>query len=112
MSQTRSVPSSIFDHVLWRIQDVEGTWSRAEIPLGECVLLFTSMDAAHAFLDCCEELSRADLRPVIFSRSRKEFGRSAREANRLGLIGALIDPCPDGDEAPFLAFARTRHRAA
>jgi hypothetical protein len=102
----KSLPCTIFDHVLWFIQGTDGTWRRGEILLGECLLLFTSLDSLHTFLDGCEDRAEAGLRAAVFSRNRKEFGRSAREAVRAGVVGALFDPTPDQAEAPFLQFAR------
>ena len=92
--------------MLWLVETADGTWRRGEILLGECVLLFTSLDALHTFVEACEDRDEAKLHPVVFSRNRKEFGRRARQAARQGVIGALIDPAPDVAEAPFLQFAR------
>jgi hypothetical protein len=107
MSETRSLPSTLFDHLVWGVQSSDGAFRRAEISLGECLLLFTSMDSVHSYLDGCEDREEQGLRPVVFSRGRKEFGRSARRVARAGIVGALFDPCPDAGEAPFLPFART-----
>jgi hypothetical protein len=106
MSRTRAVPCTIFDHVLWLVEAADGTWRRGEILFGECLLLFTSLDSLQAFLDGCEDREEARLRPRVFSRSRKEFGRAAREAVTHGVVGALIDPGPGAGEAPFLQFSR------
>ena len=106
MSHTKAIPCTIFDHVLWLIQAADGSARRAEIRLGECLLLFTSLDALQEFLDGCEDRDTAHLHPVVFSRNRKEFGKRAREAARTGVIGALFDPTPQGEEAPFLQFAK------
>jgi hypothetical protein len=103
----KSLPCTTFDHVLWLIEDAEGAWRRGAIQLGECLLLFTSLDALHCFIDGCDDRATAGLHPVIFSRNRKEFGVRAREAARSGLIGALIDPPPGTGEAPFLRFSKT-----
>ena len=107
MSDTKAIPCTTFDHVVWLIQAGDGSWRRAEIQLGECLVLFTSLDSLHAFLDGCEDRAEACLRPVVFSRNRKEFGLKAREAARKGLVGALFDPPPGTGEAPFLRFAKT-----
>jgi hypothetical protein len=106
-TNTKSLPCAIFDHVLWAIRGADGSWRRGEILLGECLLLFTSLDALHAYLDGCDDGDEAGLRPEVFSRSRKAFGRGARVAVREGLVGALFDPAPGAGEAPFLQFART-----
>lgn len=106
MQSTKSLPCSIFDHVVWAIQASDGSLRRAEIALGECQLLFTSMDALHAFIDRCDDAQEAGLHPCVFSRSRKEFGRRARECAQAGVIGALFDPCAGSGVAPFLQFAR------
>ncbi|HEU4752351.1 MAG TPA: hypothetical protein VFU47_04510 [Armatimonadota bacterium] len=106
MSETRALPCTIFDHVVWLIQASDGSWRRGEIQLGECLMLFTSLDALHAFIDGCEDRQEAGLRPAVFSRNRKEFGHKAREAARRGLVGALFDPPPGTGEAPFLRFAK------
>src|SRR5438067_2005016 len=103
----KSLPCTIFDHVLWLIQATDGSWRRGEISLGECLLLFTSLDNLHLFLDACEDRESAGLKPLVFSRNRKEFGMSARDAVRSGIIGALIDPPPGTGEAPFLRFSKT-----
>lgn len=106
-TSTKCLPCTVFDHVVWRVQAADGSWRRAQIPLGECVLLFTSLDAVHDFINGCEEEEEEDrLRPVIFSRSRKEFGRQARRAAQSGVIGALFDPVPQTGEAPFLRFGK------
>lgn len=107
MPAEKALPCTVFDHVLWLVQAADGTCRRAEILLGDCLLLFTSLDALHAFVDGCEDRDTARLRPVIFSRSRKEFGHKAREAAREGMVGALFDPGPGTGEAPFLRFAKT-----
>lgn len=106
MLETKSLPSTIFDHVMWWIQSADGTSRRAEISLGECLLLFTSMDSLQEFLNQCEDREAAGLRAVIFSRTRKEFGARARSAAQGGIVGALFDPDPATGEAPFLPFAR------
>ena len=74
--------------------------------LGQCLLLFTSLDSVSQFIDGCEDREEAGLHPAVFSRSRKEFGARARKAIREGLIGALFDPAPGAGEAPFLQFSR------
>jgi hypothetical protein len=107
MSETRSLPCTIFDHTVWLIQAADGSWRRGEIQLGQCLMLFTSLDTLHAFIDGCEDRDEAALRAVIFSRNRKEFGARAREAARRGIVGALFDPPPGTGEAPFLPFAKT-----
>jgi hypothetical protein len=107
MSETKALPSTLFDHLVWGVQSSDGAFRRAEISLGECLLLFTSLDSVHAYLDGCEDREEQGLRAVVFSRSRKEFGRSARRVTPTGVVGALFDPCPDAGEAPFLPFART-----
>jgi len=107
MSQTQSLPCTTFDHVLWLVQAADGSWRRAEILLGECLLLFTSLDAVNEFINGCEDAEAAQLRAVVFSRNRKEFGRRARQAVEAGMVGALFDPVPEPGEAPFLRFAKT-----
>jgi hypothetical protein len=106
MQNTQSLPSTIFDHRMWIIEAADGTWRLAEISLGECILVFTSLDSLHGFLDGCEDRDDAGLHPVVFSRNRKEFGKRAREAVRQGIVGALFDPAPITGEAPFLQFSR------
>lgn len=106
MSETRAIPSTIFDHVVWMVQDAAGTPRRAEILHGECLLLFTSLDALQVYIDGCEDRDEARLRAVVFSRNRKDFGRAARDAVRAGVVGALFDPEPGSGEAPFLQFSR------
>ena len=106
MPGTKAVPSAMFDHMVWGIQAVDGSLRRGEIAPGECLLLFTSLDSLHDFLAACGERDGAGLKPAVFSRGRKEFGRRAREAVRGGVVGALFDPCADGGEAPFLRFSR------
>lgn len=103
---SKCLPCTVFDHVVWQVQATDGSWRRASIPLGECVLLFTSLDAVNDFINGCEAGEQNHLRPAVFSRSRKEFGRQAREAARLGVIGALFDPVPQAGEAPFLRFGK------
>jgi len=105
MPETRSLPCTIFDHVVWFVQDPAGLYGRAEIRLGECILLFTSLDSAQDYLNGCNEEGR--LRAVVFSRSRKEFGQRARQAVREGVVGALFDAAPQTGEAPFLRFVKT-----
>ena len=107
MPETRSLPCTIFDHVVWLVQTAEGTARRAEIRLGECVLLFTSLDSAQDYLNACEDRDPEGLRPVVFSRNRKEFGLRARKAVQNGVIGALFDAEPGSGEAPFLRFSKT-----
>jgi hypothetical protein len=107
MTRMTSMPSTTFDHMLWAVQGADGSWRRGNIVLGDCLLLFTSMDSLYGFLAGCEDREAAHLRPVVFSRSRKEFGRKAREAVRGGVVGALFDPAPGTGEAPFLRFAKT-----
>ena len=92
--------------MLWLVETADGTWRRGEILFGECILLFTSLDTLHTFVAACEDREEAKLRPAVFSRNRKEFGRRARQAVQQGVIGALIDPAPDAAEAPFLQFGR------
>lgn len=108
MSETQSIPCTIFDHLLWVVEAADGSWGRAEIAPGECLLLFTSLDSVHAFIDGCEEAERAGLKPAVFSRSRREFGARARRAVRGGVVGGLFDPTPGTGEAPFLRFSRLR----
>lgn len=103
---TKSLPCTVFDHVVWLVQASDGSWRRAAIPLGECVLLFTSLDAANDFINGVEDEEELRLQPVVFSRSRKDFGRRARMAARMGVIGALFDPNPKTGVAPFLRFAK------
>lgn len=105
MQSSQSLPCSIFDHVVWSIQAADGTLRRGEIALGECQLLFTSMDSLQSFIDRCEDGPNAGLRACVFSRNRKEFGRRARECAQAGVIGALFDPDADSGTAPFLQFA-------
>ena len=102
----RCLPCTVFDHVVWQVQTTDGSWRRAAIPLGECVLLFTSLDAVNDFINGCDDEEQIRLRPAVFSRSRKEFGRQARQAARNGVIGALFDPIPLAGEAPFLRFGK------
>jgi hypothetical protein len=92
--------------MVWMVEAADGSCGRAEIQLGECLLLFTSLDTLHTFVSGCE--GRADTRfaPAVFSRNRKEFGRRAREAAQTGIIGALFDPAPGTGKAPFLRFAK------
>ena len=106
MSQEKSLPCTIFDHVLWLVQSADGTSRRAEIRLGDCLLLFTSLDSLQSFINGCDDRESAHLRPVVFSRCRKEFGQKAREAAQKGVVGALFDPDPGAGEAPFLRFAK------
>lgn len=106
MADTRSLPCTIFDHVVWFIQSSDGAARRAEIRLGECVLLFTSLDSAQDYLNSCEDREQEGLRPAVFSRNRKEFGLRARKAVQNGAIGALFDASPDSGEAPFLRFSK------
>ena len=110
MQQTKSLPCTIFDHVIWAIQTADGSLRRGEIALGECMLLFTSMDALQAFIDSCEDREEAGLHATVFSRNRKEFGRRAREVAQSGGIGALYDPSAGSGVAPFLQFARVGRR--
>ena len=105
MSGTKSLPCTIFGHVVWAVQGADGTLRRAEIALGQCLLLFTSLDSAHEYINSCD--ADSGLRAPIFSRTRKEFGRRAREVAHAGVVGALIDPDPCSGEAPFLKFARS-----
>ncbi len=104
MSESQALPSTLFDHVLWTVRGPDGHPRGARIAHGECILLFSSLDALHGYLDRCED--GAEWQPTVFSRSRKDFGRGARVAARDGMIGALIDPTPSLSEAPFLPFAR------
>ena len=71
MPETRSLPCTIFDHVVWLVQTADGTARRAEIRLGECVLHVTSLDSAQDYLNACEDRDPEGLRPVVFSRNRK-----------------------------------------
>ena len=105
--KTKALPFTVFDHVVWALQTSDGTCRRAEILLGECLLLFTSMDSLQTYVNHCEDALEPELRPTVFSRSRKEFGRRAREAALAGIVGALFDPNHDHGEAPFLQFSRT-----
>jgi hypothetical protein len=107
MSGTKSLPCTIFDHIVWFIQGADGACRRAEIRLGECVLLFTSLDSAQDFINGCDDRDTEGLHPVVFSRNRKEFGARARKAVQQGMIGALFDATPESGEAPFLRFAKT-----
>jgi hypothetical protein len=106
MPGTKSLPATIFDHMVWFIETGDGSWRRVEILLGECLVLFTSLDTLHAFIEGCDARERAAMRAAVFSRNRKEFGRRARQAVKAGVIGALIDPAPECGEAPFLRFAK------
>lgn len=106
MLGTKCLPSAVFDHVLWQVEAADGSSRRAAIPLGHCVLIFTSLDAAQDYLNGCEEGERASLRAVIFSRNRKEFGARARQVAQRGIVGALFDPDPRTRQAPFLRFAK------
>jgi len=110
MPNTKALPSAIFDHMLWHIEAADGAWRRGEITLGECLLLFTSLDSLLAFIEGCDDKEEAGLHPAVFSRNRKEFGRSARRAVRDGMIGGLFDPAPGAGEAPFLPFSKTTAR--
>lgn len=106
MSETKAIPCTIFEHVVWMIQDTAGAPRRAEILHGECLLLFTSLDTLQTYINGCAEGTESGLHPVVFSRNRKEFGRAAKEAVRSGVVGALFDPTPGSGEAPFLQFSR------
>ncbi|MFN3651949.1 MAG: hypothetical protein ACK47B_20435 [Armatimonadota bacterium] len=106
MQTTRCIPSSIFAHCLWGVQTHRDEWRSAEISLGECLLLFTSLDAVHSYIAGCDDAREAGLHPQLFSRNRKEFGRGARQAAAEGFVGALFDAMPGPGEAPFLRFAR------
>lgn len=111
MAETKSLPCTVFDHVVWQLQGADGASRRGAIQRGECLLLFTSLDALHDYLSRCREAEEggapdAELRAAVFSRSRKEFGRRAREAARTGIVGALFDPSGGQGEAPFLQFSR------
>lgn len=103
---TKSLPCTVFDHVVWLVQTPEGSWRRAAIPLGECVLLFTSLDAANDFVNGVGEAEGISLKAAVFSRNRKDFGRQARMAARMGVVGALFDPNPKTGVAPFLRFGK------
>jgi hypothetical protein len=111
---TVRLQAAIFDHVLWALRAADGCWRRGEIMLGECLLLFTSLDSLHAFLeDCADTSGREPDEPqepavAVFSRNRREFGERARQAARSGVVGALLDPPSGSGEAPFLGFARTQ----
>lgn len=107
MLGTKSLPSAIFDHVLWIAQGADGSARRAAISLGNCILLFTSLDAAQEYLNACEEGEGTAAQAVVFSRNRKEFGTRARQEAREGVVGALFDPDPRTCQAPFLRFAKT-----
>lgn len=102
----------MFDHKIWAVQAVNGVCRRAEIQLGECLLLFTSLDSLHAYLDCCEDRELEGLRPVVFSKNRKEFGIRARRSAQEGCVGALFDPAGGNGEAPFLPFSKISSRKA
>ncbi len=106
MVRTKSLPCTVFDHVVWSIQAADGTRRRVEISLGETLVLFTSLDSLHTFLGGCPDRTEAGLRAGVFSRNRKEFGIKAREAARQGVVGALFDPGPGAGEAPFLRFSK------
>lgn len=103
---TTSLPATVFDHVVWLVQAPDGAWRRAAIPMGECVLLFTSLDAANDFINGVDENEGTALKASVFSRNRKDFGRRARMAARMGVIGALFDPNPQTGVAPFLRFGK------
>jgi hypothetical protein len=107
MRETKALPSRLFDHLVWAVRSSDGTLCRAEISHGECLLLFTSLDSLHSYLDGCADREAAGLTPVVFSRGRKGFGGRAREAVRSGIVGALFDPAPEAGVAPFLPFSRT-----
>src|SRR5437763_14293942 len=94
MAEEKSLPCTIFDHVLWLVQAADGTCRRAQIRLGDCLLLFTSLDALQSFINDCDDRESAQLRPVVFSRCRKEFGQKARAVAQAGLIRALFDTDP------------------
>ncbi len=106
MLGTKCLPSSVFDHVLWQVEAADGSSRRAAIPLGHCVLVFTSLDAAQEYLNECDEVEKASLRAVVFSRNRKEFGARARQFAQRGIVGALFDPDPRTRQAPFLRFSK------
>lgn len=107
MAETRSLPCTVFDHVVWAAQSADGSLRRAEIRLGECILLFTSLDSVQDYMNACDDREAEGLHPVVFSRNRKEFGMRARKAVQNGAIGALFDASPGSGEAPFLRFAKT-----
>lgn len=106
MSQIRSIPCTVFDHLVWSLQTGEGEVRQAQTALGPCLLLFTSLDSLYTFVETCEDREDAQLRPVVFSRNRREFGERARNAIRSGAMGALFDPVADTGEAPLLRFSR------
>lgn len=106
MSEPRHLPCTIFDHVVWGVRCGGGKLRRGAIALGECLLLFTSLDSVYEYLNGCPDRDAEELHAVVFSRNRREFGRRARQAAADGMIGALLDPRAGEGEAPFLRFAR------
>ncbi|MBM3458899.1 MAG: hypothetical protein FJX77_10260, partial [Armatimonadetes bacterium] len=102
MSELRHLPCTIFDHALWGVQSGEGELRKGVIALGECLLLFTSLDSLYGYLDGCPDRETEQLHSTVFSRNRREFGQRAREAAADGLVGALLDARAGEGEAPFL----------
>jgi hypothetical protein len=68
---------------------------------GNCILLFTSPDAAAAFANWSGVEAQP---PLVFSRSRSEFLLQAGRAFGRGFIGGLIDLTPDAGETEFVGF--------
>ncbi len=112
MSDKSAIPSAIFDHTLWCVRTSDGAAGRARVSIGECLFLFTSLDAAYAYLDFCLGPDSREARPAVFSRNRRQFGAMAREAAADGIVGALMDPRPQEGVAPFLRFRPATFRDA
>jgi hypothetical protein len=107
MSELRALPCTIFDHRVYYIRGADGAPRRGRIALGDCLLLFTSLDGVYGYLDGCPGWEREGLAAAVFSKNRKQFGKRAREAVSSGVVGALIDPEGGLGRAPFLRFSKT-----
>jgi hypothetical protein len=68
---------------------------------GECVLLFTSSNAAATFADSSGIQDRP---PLVFSSSRSEFLTRAGRYFEQGFIGGLIDPTVGPGQTAFVGF--------
>jgi hypothetical protein len=97
----RTVAGSHLNRTFYHLRTAEGVICAGQVWQGMCLLLFTSPDAAAAFVDSTAIEARP---PLIFSRSRSEFLAQAGRCFGQGFIGGLIDPSTRTGQTEFLGF--------
>ncbi len=83
-------------HALWQVEFKEDDPCIARSGERAYLLLFTSREAAEAFIAAHPVAELPPASTALFSSDLDEFIEAARLASEKGLVGALIDPDPRG----------------